>query len=124
MSCTARIVCDKAAELLNNLSNLARDNFFFLRLPASGFEVDLPLIAGFPTTPQPDALGRTNEKPNVYNVFIYGEDITSTWAQHNDNLPTPPVTLTVQLVGRNKYANGKLFNNITLRLLKIQFHYE
>lgn len=29
--------------------------FFFLRLPASGFEVDLPLIAGFPTTPQPDA---------------------------------------------------------------------
>lgn len=29
--------------------------FFFLRLPASGFEVDLPLIASFPTTPQPDA---------------------------------------------------------------------
>lgn len=29
--------------------------FFFLRLPASGLEVDLPLIASFPTTPQPDA---------------------------------------------------------------------
>ncbi|TPW05288.1 MAG: peptidase S41 [bacterium] len=29
--------------------------FFFLRLPASGFEVDLPLIASFPETPQPDA---------------------------------------------------------------------
>lgn len=29
--------------------------FFFLRLPASGLEVDLPLIAGFPQTPQPDA---------------------------------------------------------------------
>ena len=29
--------------------------FFFLRLPASGFEVDLPLIASFPATPQPDA---------------------------------------------------------------------
>ncbi len=29
--------------------------FFFLRLPASGLEVDLPLIAGFPATPQPDA---------------------------------------------------------------------
>lgn len=29
--------------------------FFFLRLPASGFEVDLPLIASFPTRPQPDA---------------------------------------------------------------------
>lgn len=29
--------------------------FFFLRLPASGLEVDLPLIASFPATPQPDA---------------------------------------------------------------------
>lgn len=29
--------------------------FFFLRLPTTGLEVDLPLIAGFPTTPQPDA---------------------------------------------------------------------
>ena len=29
--------------------------FFFLKLPASGLEVDLPLIASFPSTPQPDA---------------------------------------------------------------------
>lgn len=29
--------------------------FAFLRLPTSGIEVDLPLIAGFPLTPQPDA---------------------------------------------------------------------
>jgi C-terminal processing protease CtpA/Prc len=29
--------------------------FFFLRLPASGLEADLPLIARFPATPQPDA---------------------------------------------------------------------
>lgn len=29
--------------------------FFFLRLPASGLEIDLPLIASFPDTPQPDA---------------------------------------------------------------------
>lgn len=29
--------------------------FFFLRLPGSGLEVDLPLIGTFPTTPQPDA---------------------------------------------------------------------
>lgn len=29
--------------------------FCFLRLPASGIEVDLPLIASFPTIPQPDA---------------------------------------------------------------------
>lgn len=29
--------------------------FFFLKLPASGIVVDLPLIAGFPATPQPNA---------------------------------------------------------------------
>lgn len=29
--------------------------FCFLKLPTSGLEVDLPLIASFPTTPQPDA---------------------------------------------------------------------
>ncbi len=29
--------------------------FFFLKLPASGIVIDLPLIAGFPTTPQPDS---------------------------------------------------------------------
>jgi hypothetical protein len=29
--------------------------FFFLRLPGSGLELDLPLIGTFPTTPQPDA---------------------------------------------------------------------
>jgi hypothetical protein len=29
--------------------------FFFLRLPESGLEADLPVIGSFPTTPQPDA---------------------------------------------------------------------
>ena len=29
--------------------------FFFVRLPASGIEFDLPLVGYFPTTPQPDA---------------------------------------------------------------------
>ncbi|HZV85362.1 MAG TPA: S41 family peptidase [Brevundimonas sp.] len=29
--------------------------FFFLNLPATGFVVDLPLIASFPASPQPDA---------------------------------------------------------------------
>ncbi len=29
--------------------------FFFLRLPNSGIEIDLPLIGSFPKTPQPDA---------------------------------------------------------------------
>jgi hypothetical protein len=30
------------------------DAFLFLRLPASGIEVDIPLIGYFPPTPQPD----------------------------------------------------------------------
>ena len=30
-------------------------SWFFLTLPASQLEVDLPLIASFPATPQPDA---------------------------------------------------------------------
>lgn len=30
-------------------------SFFFLRLPTSGIEIDLPLIASFPIEPQPDA---------------------------------------------------------------------
>lgn len=29
--------------------------FFFVRLPRTGLEVDLPIIAGWPATPQPDA---------------------------------------------------------------------
>lgn len=29
--------------------------FFFLRLPQSGLEADVPLIGRFPATPQPDA---------------------------------------------------------------------
>lgn len=30
-------------------------SYFFVRLPETGFEVDLPLVGYFPTTPQPDA---------------------------------------------------------------------
>lgn len=29
-------------------------SFFFLRLPSSGIEMDLPLVGTFPATPQPD----------------------------------------------------------------------
>jgi len=36
--------------------------FLFLRLPASGIEVDIPLIGRFPPTPQPD----TGIEPNVF----------------------------------------------------------
>ncbi|WGM45414.1 hypothetical protein KOAAANKH_00276 [Brevundimonas sp. NIBR10] len=38
-----------------NLRGINGGAFCFLRLPASGLEVDLPLIATFPATPQPDA---------------------------------------------------------------------
>lgn len=38
-----------------NLRGINGGAFFFLKLPASGIVVDLPLIASFPSTPQPDA---------------------------------------------------------------------
>ncbi len=44
--------------------------FFFLRLPHSGIEMDLPLIGTFPSTPQPDA-GLTPDipvKPTVADI--------------------------------------------------------
>ncbi|WP_425985236.1 S41 family peptidase [Brevundimonas sp. TWP1-2-1b1] len=46
--------------------------FFFLKLPASGIEIDLPLIASFPDTPQPDAA----IQPDVL-VQTTAEDIAS-----------------------------------------------
>ena len=41
-----------------NLRGINGGAFCFLRLPTSGLEVDLPLIATFPATPQPDAAVR------------------------------------------------------------------
>lgn len=38
-----------------NLRGINGGAFFFLRLPESGLEADLPLIGTFPLTPQPDA---------------------------------------------------------------------
>jgi hypothetical protein len=38
-----------------NLRGINGGAFFFLRLPQSGLEADLPLIGTFPITPQPDA---------------------------------------------------------------------
>ncbi len=46
--------------------------FFFLKLPASGLEVDLPLIGRFPTTPKPDA-GLTPDIPVTTTI----EDIAT-----------------------------------------------
>ena len=46
--------------------------FFFLKLPASGIEIDLPLIASFPDTPQPDVA----IQPDVL-VQTTAEDIAS-----------------------------------------------
>ena len=49
--------------------------FFFVRLPASGIEFDLPLVGYFPTTPQPDAglLPDLLVEPTVADV-IEGRD--------------------------------------------------
>ncbi|WP_233842614.1 S41 family peptidase [Dyella sp. 2HG41-7] len=43
------------SETGGNLRGINGGAFFFLRLPGSGLEVDLPLIGTFPTTPQNDA---------------------------------------------------------------------
>jgi hypothetical protein len=37
-----------------NLRGINGGAFFFLRLPASGLEADLPVIGTFPSGPQPD----------------------------------------------------------------------
>jgi len=37
-----------------NLRGFNGGNFYFLRLPNSGIEIDIPLVAGFPMQPQPD----------------------------------------------------------------------
>jgi hypothetical protein len=76
------------------------------------------------TIPLPDALGRFTEKENIFDVFIYGNDILKVWQQHNDKLPTPTVNIDAQLVGRLKYDKaGTPYNNITLRLINIKFNY-
>lgn len=57
----ARLVRESGAGTLvgtptgGNLRGINGGAYFFLRLPATGFEVDLPLIGYFPDTPQPDA---------------------------------------------------------------------
>ena len=72
-----------------------------------------------------DVLGRTNALPDIYDVFIYGKDeILKVWAQHNDKLPTPPVTCDCQLYGRMKAGKGGEYNNLTLRLINIKFNYD
>jgi hypothetical protein len=78
------------------------------------------------TIPQPDSLGRINEKVNFYDVFIYGQDeIFNTWEGYKKEYPAPMVTAEVYLIGRLKYDQGQRpYNNITLRLKKLIYHYE
>lgn len=38
-----------------NLRGINGGNYFFVRLPGSGIEFDLPVVGYFPTTPQPDS---------------------------------------------------------------------
>jgi hypothetical protein len=37
-----------------NLRGINGNGYFFVRLPASGLELDIPIIGNFPVTPQPD----------------------------------------------------------------------
>ena len=47
-----------------NLRGINGGAFFFVRLPASGLEFDLPLVGYFPLTPQPDA----GLQPDVFSA--------------------------------------------------------
>lgn len=50
-------------------------NYFFMRLPASGLEVDLPLIGYFPRTPKPDAgLSPDIHAPLTQKAVLEGAD--------------------------------------------------
>lgn len=55
-----------------NLRGINGGAFFFLRLPGSGIELDLPLVATFPDTPQPDA----GVQPDI-PVAVMVEDIAT-----------------------------------------------
>lgn len=78
------------------------------------------------TQPLPDSLGRFTEAVNYFDVFIYGaNDITNAWNDYRPAYPMPIVTATVYLIGRVKYdKQQRPYNNITLRLKQISYHYE
>jgi len=55
-----------------NLRGINGGNFYFLTLPNSGIEIDLPLVAGVPSVPQPDS----GLKPDI-EVSLTPADIAS-----------------------------------------------
>ena len=58
-----------------NLRGINGGAFFFLKLPGSGLEADLPLIATLPRTPQPDAgLAPDIAVPRSAVAIARGED--------------------------------------------------
>lgn len=75
--------------------------------------------------PPPDALGRHSEAVNYFDVFLYGEkEIVDAWSGYNDKLEMPLTTVVAQVIGRLKVGpGGEEFNNITLRVREIKFHY-
>lgn len=74
----------------------------------------------------PNKLGHLNTVIYYYDVFIYGKkEISEIWSNYRDDLPPPPVTVTAILTGKiNITSQGKEFNNLTLKLKTIQFHYD
>jgi len=77
------------------------------------------------TQPQPDSLGRFSEAVSFYDVFIYGKnEIFNAWNDYRKEYPAPIVTAVVYLIGRIKYdKQQRPYNNITLRLKQIIYHY-
>lgn len=71
-------------------------------------------------------LGNLNTVIYYYDCFLYGKkEIAETWSHYRDDLPAPPVTVTAVLTGKISVSpSGKQFNNLSLRIKTIKFHYD
>lgn len=73
----------------------------------------------------PDALGRMNGKDNIFDCFIYGDkEILELWSTYRDDLESPPVTVLGSLAGRIKKSGNSEYNNVTIKINKLIFHYD
>lgn len=67
-----------------------------------------------------------NTIPNLYEVFIYGQnEIVNFWSDYDNKRPEPIIEVEAVLVGRLKVGkDNKEYNNLTLKLIKKRFIYE
>lgn len=75
--------------------------------------------------PPINKLGNTLEAVNYLDVQIFGKtQIADTWKEYRDQWPAPTVTIKAQIRGTLASRPAGIFNNITLRLISITYHYD